>query len=164
MDLKFKTMKKLFITAAIATMFSVTAFADGGKKAAVKTSEKSVSYAALNQFKTDFRSADDVVWTVTSNCQKVSFTANNTDYTAFYDFNGEYLGLTQNVAYTTIAPSVRKKIADTYKGYVVSEVIKYETQGADEPVVYFVDVKSAASEVVLKVTPDESIAFFKKIK
>ena len=40
-------MKKLFITAAIATMFSASVFADGTKKA--KT-EVNVSYTVLNQF------------------------------------------------------------------------------------------------------------------
>ena len=163
MDLKFKTMKKLFITAAIATMFSVTAFADGGKKT-TETSEKNVSYAALSQFKNDFRSADDVLWTVTSNCQKVSFTDNNIDYTAFYSLNGEYLGLTEKVDYKALPAVAQKEIADDYTGYTVSSVIKYKTQGTTEPVVYFVDVKNAASEVVLKVTPDQNVAFFQKVK
>lgn len=157
-------MKKLFITAAIATMFSVTAFADGGKKTTTVTSEKSVTYAALNQFKSDFKDADNIVWTVTPNCQKVSFVDNDISYTAFYSTAGDYLGLTQHVDYSAIAPSVRKTIADSYKGYEVSNVIKYETQGTEEPVVYFVDVKSASSEVILKVTPEQSLVYFQKVK
>ena len=157
-------MKKLFITAAIATMFSMTAFADGGKKATTESSEKYVSYTALNEFKSTFKGADNVLWTVTANCQKVSFSENNTDYTAFYDLSGQYLGLTQNVAYSTIAPSAKKEILESYKGYVVSNVIKYTTSEADEPVVHFIDLKNATSEIVVKVTPNNSVSYFKTVK
>jgi hypothetical protein len=182
-------MKKLFITAVIATMFSVaafsvTAFADGGKKAVKKTGEKNVSYTALNQFKTDFKDAANVVWTVTSNCQKVSFTENNTDYTAFYDFNGEYLGLTHYVAFNVLSESVKKQITKNYKGYIISRVIKFESQekeqlvysaqvrtvdssaivkaAVNDDVVYFIDLKSVADEVLLQVTPDDSITVLKQ--
>jgi hypothetical protein len=157
-------MKKLFITAAIATMFSVTAFADGGKKTTVETGENNISHSVLNQFSADFRDAANVEWKLTTNCQKVSFTVNDVKYTAFYNLSGDYLGLTQDVDYKVIPAGVKKEIAEKYKGYAVNEVIKYETQGGDEPVVYFVDVKNAASEVVLKVTPNENISFFQKIK
>jgi len=154
-------MKKLLITAVIATMFSIAAFADGGKKA---TTDEGVTYAALNQFKTDFKSADDVMWAVTPNCQKVSFTQNNVDYTAFYSFDGDYLGITQNVSYKRMPSAVKKEITKEYKGYEVNSVIKYKTHGADEPVIYFVDLKNTAKEIVLKVTPDRSVTFFKEVK
>jgi hypothetical protein len=157
-------MKKLFITAAIATMFSVTAFADGGKKATTESSEKYVSYTALNEFKSTFKGADNALWTVTANCQKVSFTENNTDFTAFYDLSGEYLGLTQNVAYSTLAPSVKKEVLENYKGYVVSNVIKFTTNETDESVVHFIDLKNATSEIVVKVTPNNSVSYFKTVK
>ena len=157
-------MKKLFITAAIATMFSVTAFADGGKKATTESSEKNVSYVALNEFKNSFTGAENVSWTVTNSFQKVSFTENNTEFTAFYDLNGNYVGLTQNVAFSTLAPSAKKGISETYKGYAVSSVIKYATSESDEPVVYFVDLKNAASEVVVKVSADNNVAYFKTVK
>ena len=156
-------MKKLFITAAIATAFSVAAFADGGKKTTEK-SEASVSSVVLNQFNVDFSDAANVAWALTPNCQRVDFTVNDTKYTAFYSLSGSYLGLTQNVDYKVIPASTKKEIAEKYKDYAVSEVIKYETQKADEPVVYFVDVKKADSEIVLKVTPNQNIAFFQQVK
>ena len=164
MDLKFKTMKKLFITAAIATMFSVTAFADGGKKATTETSEKGITFSALNHFKSDFKSADNVVWTTTANCQKVTFVENNVSYTAFYNLGGEYLGVTRALPFEMLAPSVKKEITEKYKAYTVSSVIQYKTQDSDEAVVYFVDVKSTDSEIVLKVSANEVVSFFKTVK
>jgi hypothetical protein len=157
-------MKKLFITAAIATMFSVTAFADGGKKVKADTGDKTITHFVLNQFDSDFRDAANVVWTVTPNTQKADFTVADAKYTAFYNLNGDYLGLTQEVDYKVIPASVKKEIADKYAAYAVSQVIKYETQNSAEATVYFVDVKNAESELVLKVTPNQNIAFFQKIK
>ena len=60
--------------------------------------------------------------------------------------------------------SIKQKIAKEYNGYEISSVIKYKTQGAAEPVVYFVDLKNAASELVVKITPDKSIAFYEQVK
>ena len=162
MDLKFKTMKKLFITAAIATMFSVTAFADGGKKVKAE-GEKNVSYGALNNFATTYDNASSVVWTVTPNCQKVEFVSEGAKYTAFYDFEGEYLGRTQEIALTALPETTRKEVANKYADYSVSHVIKYETTGA-EPLVYFVDLVKAEKEIVLKAVPNENVAFFQTIK
>jgi hypothetical protein len=157
-------MKKLFITAAIATMFSVTAFAaDGGKKTTTATGEANVSYTVVDRFNTDFSDAKNVTWSVTSNCQKVSFTIDAAPMTAFYNLNGEYLGLTEDVDFSTLAKSAKAEIATNYKGYAVNEVIKYNTETSDA-LVYFVDLKSAASEIVLQVTPAGSVSFFKKVK
>lgn len=162
MDLKFKTMKKLFITAAIATMFSVTAFADGGKKAKAE-GEKNVSYTALNKFSAEFGNASNVVWTVTPNCQKVDFLTESGKFTAFYDLDGEYLGRTQEISILLLPEANRKEIAAKYADFSVSHVIKYENNSA-EPLVYFIDLVKADKEVVLKAVPNQNLAFFQAIK
>jgi len=155
-------MKKLFITAAIATMFSVTAFADGGKKAKAE-GEKNVSYTALNKFSAEYVNASNVVWTVTPNCQKVDFLTENGKFTAFYDLDGEYLGRTQEISVLLLPEANRKEIKTKYADYTVSHVIQYENNSA-EPVVYFVDLVKGGTEVVLKAVPNQSLAFFQAIK
>jgi hypothetical protein len=149
-------MKKLFITAAIATMLSVTAFADGGKKTTA-TGEEGITYSVLSQFKTDFATANNVAWTVTSNCQKATFTENNIHYTAFYDLNNEYWGVSQDVAYTTLSESIKSKITKNYKSFKVEDVTKFESKDGEEPVVYFVSLKNTYDKIVLTVTPDNEI-------
>jgi len=166
MDLKFKTMKKLFITAATAILFSITAFAAEGTKTLI-TGEENVSYIALNRFNSDFRGAKNPAWIVTSNCQKVSFFLDDVKLTAFYNLSGEYLGTTQDVAYKVMPARVQKEIAAKYAGYNVGEVIKYENFDSETDataLVYFVDIKKDKSEILLKVTPDENVSFFKKVK
>jgi heptaprenylglyceryl phosphate synthase len=158
-------MKKLFITAAIATMFSVTAFADGGKKATTTSGEEKVSYAVLEQFKSDFESAVNPVWTVTSSSQKVSFTQNNVNYTAFYDSrDNEFWGVSQEVAFVTVTSSMKTKIAKSYKDYEVTGVTKFQPQDGEEPVIYFVNVKSADSQLVLTLAPDGEVKNIEKVK
>ncbi|MFD0748900.1 hypothetical protein ACFQZS_02020 [Mucilaginibacter calamicampi] len=155
-------MKKLFITAAIATMFSVTAFADGGKKAKAE-GEKNVSYTALNKFSAEFESASNVVWTVTPNTQKVDFVFEGAKFTAFYDLDGEYLGRTQEVSVLLLPETDRKELTAKYADYTVSRVIQYENKSA-EPLVYFVDLVKANKEIVLKAVPNEGLTFFQAIK
>ncbi|MBC7399109.1 MAG: hypothetical protein H7289_04125 [Mucilaginibacter sp.] len=157
-------MKKLFITAAIATMFSISAFADGGKKATTTSGEEKVSYAVLEQFKSDFENAANPVWTVTSSSQKVTFTQNNVKYTAFYDSrDNEFWGVSQEVSFATVTNSMKTKIAKSYKDYEVTGVTKFEPQDGEEPVIYFVNLKSADSQLVLTLAPDGEVKNIEKI-
>jgi hypothetical protein len=166
MDLKFKNMKKIFITAAIATMFSITAFAaDGGKK---NKSEAGISTTVLNNFAANFSEVKDAVWTISSTTQKATFLLNGVETTAFYDLAGEYIGTTNKVDYAIIPFEAKETIAKKYAGYAVSEVIKFKYEGAKaeiDPVVYFIDLKKGeTSEVVLRIAPGENLAFYKQVK
>ncbi|MES2426525.1 MAG: hypothetical protein V4560_06105 [Bacteroidota bacterium] len=148
-------MKKIILTAVVATMISLTAFADGGKKSTTEVGEQNVSYTVLTQFKSDFENASNVVWTVNSTAQKAAFTLNNVNYTAYYDSIGQYWGLAQNVAYPTVTSAIKKQIAKSYNGYDVKEVTRFEAQDGEEPVVYFINLKSATSEVILTIAPSD---------
>ena len=158
-------MKKIFLTIATIGLLGTSVYAaDGGKKTE-KTA--TVSYAVQNDFASTFSDATDVTWTVTSNTQKATFRSNGIKMTAFYSITGEYLGLTQDVAYSTIAEKAKKEIAAQYAGYDVNEVIKLETNGANTnfaETVYFVDLKSDAAEVLVRVNQSNDVYFFQKVK
>jgi hypothetical protein len=158
-------MKKLFITAAIATLFSASVFADGTKKA--KT-EVNVSYSVLNQFTADFSDASNVVWTVNGSFQKADFISGDVKKTAFYNLQGQFVALTQDVDARAIPAKAQKEIAEDYKGYTVNEVIVIQNNtelnpDADETA-YFVDLKSDTKEVLVKITPEAHIEFYKQVK
>ena len=169
-------MKKVFITAILVSGLSFGVFADGGKKA--DNSNASVaSYTALNQFSVDYKDATNVTWKVDGNCQKAEFLLNNTKVTAFYSLTGEFLGLTQAVDYKTIPAAAQKDIAASYKGYTVGEVIKLEPKQEkditdlysgsaykNDAVVYFVDLKNTKEEILVRVTPDADVYFFKQVQ
>ena len=159
-------MKKLFITTVTAILLSATVFAgDGGRK--VTNGETTVSYEALTHFKADFKKVKNVTWTVTSNCQKATFEWDGVQMTAFYNLSGEYMGVTHNVEYTAIPVNAQKEINASYADYTTRSAIKFEYTGENttiDPLVYFIDLKKANSEIVLKVTADEKVTFFKQVK
>jgi len=166
MDLKLKiTMKKIFLTLATVGILGTSAFAkiDGGKKA----EPVSVSFSVQSEFDEEFSDATNVVWTVTPNCQKATFVEDGAKKTAFYSLQGEYLGVTENVAYTAISAKAQKEIAAKYNGYTVGDVIKLTTNDTNsgfDQTVYFVDLKNDANEVLLRVTPSAGVYFFKQVK
>src|ERR1700761_5038240 len=100
-------MKKLFITAAIATLFSASVFADGTKKA---KADVNVSYTVLNQFNVDFADATNVVWSVNGTFQKADFVVDNAKKTAFYNLTGEFVALTQDVDAKAIPAKAMQEI------------------------------------------------------
>lgn len=160
-------MKKIFITTAIAALLSVNVFAaDGAKK--VADGGTNVSYIALHGFTVDFADAKDVNWTVTKNCQKATFTIDGVKKTAFYNLNGEFLGVTQRVDAKAIPAKTLKQIAKDYKGYEIGEVIVYQanTDLNDniDPTSYFVDLKNDAHEVLVRITQQANLEFFQQVR
>jgi 5-enolpyruvylshikimate-3-phosphate synthase len=158
-------MKKLFITAAIATLFSASVFADGTKKSSTTVN---VSYTVLNQFSADFSDAKNTVWSVNRNFQKADFVSNDIKMTAFYNLQGEFVALSQVVDSKAIPAKTQKEIAEKYKGYVVKEVFVVQNNtnvnpDADE-VAYFVDLKSDTKEVLTKITSEAHIQFYAQVK
>lgn len=158
-------MKKIFLTIATAALFSVSVFAaDGGKK----TEGATASYAVQQAFAAEFTNATNAVWTVTKSCQKVDFIADGAKKTAFYTLSGDFLGTTQSTTYKAIPAKSQKMIADSYKGYTPGEVIVYQANEAlnsdIEAVSYFVDLKSADHEVLVRVANSGNIEFFKQVK
>jgi hypothetical protein len=158
-------MKKIFITIATIGLLGTSAFA----KVEGKKSEKAatVSYSVRNEFDAAFEDAKDVTWTITSNTQKATFKQNDVKMTAFYNLQGEYLGVTQDVDYAALGNKAQKTIADKYTGYKVGEVIKLQTADATtnfEQTVYFVDLKNTAEEILVRVTPTNDVYFFQQVK
>jgi len=160
-------MKKIFITTAIAALLSVNVFAaDGAKK--VVDGGTNVSYIALHGFTVDFADAKEVNWTVTKNCQKATFTIDGVKKTAFYNLNGEFLGVTQRVDAKAIPAKTLKQIAKDYKGYEIGEVIVYQanTDLNDniDPTSYFVDLKNDTHEVLVRITQQANLEFFQQVR
>lgn len=160
-------MKKIFLTFATAALLSVNAFAaDGGKK--TNETVANVSYSVQQQFTNDFANAQNTVWTVDRNCQKADFTVDGVQKTAFYSLGNDFLGITTVVTYKAIPAASQKMIADHYKDYTAKSVIIYQANEAVttdiEPTTYFVDLKSSAHELLVRVTASGNVEFFKQVK
>ena len=158
-------MKKIFLTIATIGLLGTSVYAaDGGKKT---TKAPEVTFTVQSEFDSTFNDAKDVSWTINSNVQKATFTQNDVKMTAFYNLQGEYLGVTQDVAYSTLDAKAQKQIAAKYTDYKVGEVIKLTTAGDEtnsDQTVYFVDLAGKSDELLVRVTPSDDVYFFQKVK
>ena len=158
-------MKKIFLTIATIGLLGTSVYAaDGGKK-----TEKTpaVTYTVQSEFDSTFSEATNVSWTVTSNLQKATFTLNDVKMTAFYNLQGEYLGVTQDVAYSALNAKAKRQIAAKYADYKVGEVIKLTTADNDtnsDQTVFFVDLAGKTDELLVRVNTSSDVYFFQKVK
>ncbi|MXV51119.1 hypothetical protein GS399_09075 [Pedobacter sp. HMF7647] len=152
-------MKKLLITLSIATTLTTAAFAD--IKVDDKGKNKDATTTAQYQFAFEFKNAKDVEWTVTpSQLQKATFTLDGVSTAAFYNMDNEHVATTQYVDAKELPANAVSQIQKYYKGYTIGQVVKY----IDADPVYFVDLKNDKEELLISVTKDNSVGFFKQIK
>lgn len=161
-------MKKLILIPVIVALLGVNVYAaDKGDKGSDKTeSSARVSRFVMKQFAVDFEGAQNVTWTVGNDFVKADFTVNNEVMTAFYKPSGDYMGSTHLLDVRSLPAKTIEKINDNYSGYTIGDVILYTTnENADvDPVSYFVDLKNAKHEVMVRVSLANNIEFFKQIK
>jgi len=158
-------MKKIFLTIATIGLLGTSVYASDGGKKTEKT--PTVTYSVKSEFDSTFSEATNVSWTVTSNVQKATFTLNDVKMTAFYNLQGEYLGVTQDVAYSALDAKAQKQIATKYADYKVGEVIKLTTpddETTSDQTVYFVDLAGKTDELLVRVNNSSDVFFFQKIK
>ena len=157
-------MKKLFITAAIATMFSASVFADGTRKVHTVT----VSYTVVNKFTADFPAAKDITWTVDNNYQRADFVLEGVQTSAFYDRSGEFVAITEDITAKAVPSATLKEINEQYNGYTVDHVIvlqnNIELNPEAEPTIYFADIKNGEKEALVRITADGHIELYKEVK
>ena len=158
-------MKKLFITAAIATLFSATVFADGTNK---KAHTVTVSYTVVNKFAADFPNAKDITWTVNNNFQRADFVLEDVKTSAFYNLQGEFVAITEDVTAKAVPAAAAKEITEQYNGYTVDHVIVLQNNTEFNPeaeeTAYFADLKKGNKEVLVRITPDAHIEFYQEVK
>jgi uncharacterized membrane protein len=154
-------MKRIFVTIAIATLFTANVFA---ANRVIKTEDgtEGVSFTVINKFNNEFIRAENVTWKVNANFQKATFTLDNVKMSAFYNLQGEYMGVTQNVQFKALPTKAKEEIGRKYEGYLAKEVIKLDAD--DNTTVYFVDLKKDNDEFLVRVTPTANVYFFQQVK
>ncbi|QMU31241.1 hypothetical protein [Adhaeribacter radiodurans] len=150
-------MKKVLYTALLVTGLSVSTFAADDYR---YNKEAKVSTSAQAQFNDLYSRATNVSWTVTDKFQKAFFTLDGVTMTAFYDLNGDHIATTQPGKLEQLSETALSRISKAYKGYEVGKVIEYNSTST----VYFVELRKGERELLVRVTPDNSVYFFKQIK
>ncbi len=143
-------MKKLFIAALLAITVAASSFAAEGNK---------VSFAALNNFASQFKKGSNVQWTTVENYTKATFTLNDIRTEALYTPEGDFIGTNQAVTLEELPVNAKRAFAKKYDGYTLKEAIRFE--GTEESA-YFISAENEKGSVILKVEDNGFMSTVKK--
>jgi hypothetical protein len=129
-------MKKIILSMAIVLALFSSAFA-------AKTGTKELAVAA---FQKDFHKASDVRWAVTENYVQATFSMDKETMYAYYDFQGNLIGVIHHILTTGLPENLSKDIKKRYGNYWVSELFEVTS---DDGVFYYVQLKNADETIVL---------------
>lgn len=145
-------MKKLLFAALIAGCLINSAFA---------TDENKISSAIRSTFKEEFKGVDGVEWTMRQDFVKVTFTQNNQQVEAFYDYNGNNLGHSNHVALEDLPLIAKRTIAKKYPEHSITEAVVFYGPGEES---FYVSAENKEEKVVLKITKEGYVSTFKKTR
>ncbi len=130
-------MKKIILSMAIVLALFSSAFAGH------TGNTKELAVAA---FQKDFHRASDVSWAVRDNYVQATFSMDKETLYAYYDFQGNLIGLVHHILTSSLPEDLRKDIKKHYSNYWVSELFEIRN---DEGVFYYVQLKNADETLVL---------------
>ncbi len=130
-------MKKIILSIAILLALTGTSFA--------KTTTK-INERVFASFKNDFNQASDVKWDVTSSYIMATFQLDRDIMYAYYDFQGNLIGLVHNILTSSLPVHLQKDIKKHYANYWVSELFQVTN---DDGVYYYIQLKNADETIVL---------------
>ncbi len=143
-------MKKMILTLAIAVS-TFSAFAG----------EEEVNPKVLNAFKTEFGKAKEVKWTAGVNYFEATFVYNDKYLFAWYNAEGELLGLSRYISPDDLPMTLQKSLKENYEGYWISDLFEVSK---DEGTSYYITLENADTKLVLKSSDTYGWSFQKKVK
>lgn len=147
---KNQNMKKMILTLAIA-ISSLSVFAG----------EANVNEKVLNAFNSEFNSAREVQWTTGANYYMASFIYNEKYVNAYYNEEGELMGLTRNITTADLPFALQANLKNDYAGYWVSDLAEVTKS---EGTTYYITLENADTKLVLKAAGGYNWSQYKKIK
>ena len=129
-----------------------------------------------DSFHTDFGDVPDVKWKKGKLNDMATFSKDGKELNAFYDFNSDLIGTTQEVTFADLPPRGQKDIEKEYKDYEIQKVVFYND---NEPVEtnmflyeeefehednYFVVLTKNTEKIVLRVNSYGNVFYFMELK
>ena len=144
--------KKVTIIALMVITIASSAFAG----------DNTLDFKGADAFKKSFPQASEVSYTVKKEFTEVNFTWHNLKLQAFFDRQGNYIGLSREISVKDLPLSYVIEINRQYKGFDITEAIEFDH--SENGLSYYVTVVKADRKYVLNVATDGSISVFKKMK
>lgn len=142
-------MKKLFIAALIVVAAGTSAFAADVFK---------VDYKVKSSFEARFAGAQNVVWSAKETFIKAAFTIAEESVEAFFDGEGELIGLSRKVDWKKLPLNAIQKIKKEYAAYQVTEAIEFDRDGDKS---YFLSLEDGVKKQILEVSLYGEISKYK---
>jgi hypothetical protein len=142
-------MKRIVLTLAIAVS-TLSAFAG-----------EEVSPKVLNAFNNEFKTAKDVEWTIGTDYYRATFTYNEKHVFAYYNVNGELMGLTRYIIPADLPMLLQAELKSKYNEYWISDLFEVANS---EGTAWYVTLEDADSKLVLKAIDAKSWNSYRKIK
>lgn len=142
-------MKKLFIAALFVVAAGTSAFAADVTK---------VNYKVKSNFESRFTGAKNVVWSATDAYLKASFSIADENVEAFFDGEGDIIGLSRKVDLQKLPLNAIQKIKKEYASYKVSEAIEFDRDGDKA---YFLSLEDGTKKQILEVSLYGAVSKFK---
>ncbi len=143
-------MKKIIIILAV-LISTTSAFAG----------EENVATKVLNAFKTEFNTAKEVEWTVGSNYYKAAFVYNEKHVFAYYNEEGELLGLTRYLSSDDLPLNLQNNLKKSYSKYWISDL--FEVAKSDGTA-YYITLEDADTKIVLKASAESDWSVYQKTR
>ena len=135
-----------------------------------------VSDLTRNQFAIDFPDAKNVRFVKTKEFDEVLFISGKKKLRAYYDYDNELVGTTQEKAFADLPEKAQNEILKKYADYNIDGVIKFDDNDSNETDMimygttfddennYFVELKNDSKAIILKVDLSAEVSFFKDMK
>jgi hypothetical protein len=143
-------MKKMIMTLAI-VVSTLGAFAG----------EENVNPKVLDAFKTKFKSAQQVEWATGKDFYRATFVYNDRHVFAYYNTDGELLGLTRYVSPLDLSLNLQINLKNNYASYWISDLFEV---AKNEGTTYYITLENADTKLVLKATDGNIWSIYQKIK
>ena len=145
-------MKKILLSLAMfVTLGTMSAFADSSD----------VSPKVLTAFSNDFNSVKEVEWSVGTNYFKAAFTFNGNHVFAFYNTNGEMLGLTRYISSLDLPMNLQISVKKNYSDYWISDLFEVANNDGTN---YYITLENADTKIVLKANGNSDWKTYNKVR
>lgn len=136
---------------AVAMLVTLSAFAN----------EKNVNPKALTSFKTEFSTAQEVEWTTTPDYYRAAFDMNGQKVFAFYNTDGEFLGLARNISSAQLPVHLQSSLKKNYDGYWISDLFEIANNDGTS---YYVTLEDGDKKMVIKSAGGSDWSTYKKVR
>lgn len=155
-------MKKILFTLAIVICgFGAANAGSSFGQPVAAAGEDEVSAKVLGAFKKEFSAAREISWTIGSNYYQASFVYNDQHVSAYYNTDGELIGLTRNISPVDLPLALQSDLKKNHSEYWISDLFEVANENGTT---YYITLEDADSSLVMKSANAKNWDTYKKVK